>query len=101
MKDITLNIEDKNDIAHINIQGKLNIDTVEQLIPELNAALDKFKGFNFTIENTSQIDLAAMQLFISIHKTLKQEEKQSSFNFKIDDKIQESLQGAGLLQLLN
>jgi len=101
MEDIKLSITDNKGTADINLQGKLSIMTIETIIPELNSAIDKFSEFNFTLENIEQMDLSAMQMLISIKKTLSSEQKKHTFTFRLSEQMQESVTEAGLLQQFN
>jgi len=101
MKDKGLNIKDKNGTAQINFSGKLSVITLEPMMPAVNAAIDKFDTFEILINDVESLDLAAMQLFISMKRTLEQEQKKGVFTFDLPEKLRVSLTEAHMLAEFN
>jgi ABC-type transporter Mla MlaB component len=101
MKDKGLQISDKNGTAQINFSGKLSVITLEPMMPEVNAAIDKFSKFEILINDVENLDLAAMQLFISIKRTLDQEQKTGKFTFDLPQKLRVSITEAQMLSEFN
>jgi len=101
MPDTKLHITEKNGTAELTFSGKLTVSTIEDMIPELNTAIDKFKTFQITVSDTESFDMAAVQVLVSLKKTLEQEQKKATFSFKIPEKIRESLETTGILSYFN
>lgn len=97
MQDTGISIEEKGGRAQITFSGKINVDNIESMLPEINAAIDKFGSFVFKIREIESLDLAGMQMLISIKKTLDKTRKSAEFDFNLPDNIRESVSEAGLL----
>lgn len=102
MKNSGLEIKPNNstNFAEINITGELTIDTVENMIVDINPVTDKFQSFKIVLNDITNIDLSGIQFLISLKKTIKANEKIVEFQMNLSEKFNTLLKSTGLFSLI-
>lgn len=87
--------------ANIKLSGSLVITTIDKILPEINSAIDKYSKITIEGDNIEEIDLAAIQIFYSIMKTLELEKKEIKIDFNFKDKSAKTVKNSGFANFFN
>ncbi len=97
---IIINSENDPNSASVDIEGEISIETVGQIITEINPIIDKFQKIDISVRDIFKIDLSGIQYFITLKKTLTTNDKTVNLNFEFSDEIRDLISDTGLLKYL-
>lgn len=95
-KKLSIKLNNKINSVEINISGELTIDTVEDIIKDINPAIDKFQSFVINVNDIDDIDLPGIQFLISLEKTIIANDKNIEFKINLKDKFKNVIERTGL-----
>jgi ABC-type transporter Mla MlaB component len=84
-----------SDLSTVSIEGEFTLPRITEIRDTLLRAIDREAKVHLNLANISQVDISALQLFCSIHKTLDMRSKTVTITGKAPALFSELLARAG------